>query len=419
MRYALIALLVGCSLTTYADTTQASQDVHFLHWWTSQGEVKSAEVVNDVLSEADLNVINVPVQGGGGKTAKSILQARAIAGNPPDMAQLEGPAIKSWAALGFLHNLDDAAKQQNWDEKLLSLARGIHQHNGNYVAVPVTLHRLNWMWVNMDILNRHQLKMPESWEQLIDVFSQLKQKGVSPLAIGNEPWQIVQLFENIAFGIGGPHYYRKAFIELDPDILASSTTHEALRKFRQISTIVLPDLSKQRWEEATKDLLEGRRAFQITGDWVAGELMAMNGEFPDNIFCSPTPFQQSGFIYNMDSFALFKKPLLTNEQANWIAKIVSEPDFLYEFNRRKGSIPAYENVSLKGFNPCALKAKLDFKQAEELGTLVPSIIDSMAVSPVIEKAASSELYRFFNDPTMQPDDVIVHMQNMGPSNLNL
>ncbi|WP_299018655.1 ABC transporter substrate-binding protein [uncultured Photobacterium sp.] len=403
----------------YVFSVHASQDVHFLHWWTSQGEAKSADIVKEYLNKEGFNVVNVPIQGGGGKTAKSILQARAIAGNPPDMAQLEGPAIKSWAALGFLHHLNAAAQQQHWDDNLLPQVRGIHQFHGDYVAIPITIHRLNWMWVNQDILQKHQLKIPETWEQLIDVFSQLKQKGVAPLALGNEPWQVVQLFENIAFGLGGPNYYRKAFIELDPDTLASPITLEVLNKFRRISTIVLPDLTKQRWEEATNDLLVGKRVFQITGDWVAGELIAINGHFPSYISCNPTPSKQPGFIYNMDSFALFKNPLLSNERANQIAAVISEPAFLRGFNRLKGSMPAHRNISMHGFNTCSLRAKQDFNEADKSGTLMPSIIDSMAVSPVIEKAASSELFRFFNDPTMKPEDVIVHMQNMGSSNLNL
>ncbi len=98
---------------------------------------------------------------------------------------------------------------------------------------------------------------------------------------------MVQLFENIAFGLGGPDYYRRAFIELEPDVLDSPLTLEALDKFRQISSIVLPDLTNQRWEEATQELLSGKRAFQITGDWVAGELMAIEGKFPDSISCYP------------------------------------------------------------------------------------------------------------------------------------
>lgn len=410
-------LIVG--FITAIFSAHAAQDVQFLHWWTSEGEVNSVEVIKEELVKAGFNLVSVPVEGGGGKIAKSILQARAIAGNPPDVAQLEGPSIKSWAALGFLHNINDTAEQHDWDKNLFKVAKKIHRHDGEYVAVPVTLHRLNWMWVNHEVLQRYQLAVPETWQQMIEVFAELQQRGIAPLAIGNEPWQIVQLFENIAFGLGGAKYYKKAYIDLDPEALASQTTLEALQLFRQISAIVLPYLTKQTWDSATQQLLGGNRAFQITGDWVAGDLMAFDGVFPDKIGCYPTPAHEPGFIYNMDSLVLFKSPHLDAELANKIAKSLADPRLISAFNKQKGSVPPYRNIALSGFNSCTIDAYQDFQLAEKQGNLVPSMIDSMAVSPVIEKAATNELFRFFNDPSIQPEDVILHMQSMGASNISL
>ncbi|UXI02716.1 ABC transporter substrate-binding protein [Photobacterium sp. TY1-4] len=414
MKFLWILILSGWTLTVNAE-----QSVHFLHWWTSRGEANATAIVEQTLKASGYSVASVPIQGGGGGTAKSILQARAIAGNPPDMALLEGPAIKSWAALGFLHSLAPVAQKQGWNQHLNPLVRDIHQFNQEYVAIPITIHRLNWVWVNHEVLATYKLPVPRDWQEMLTVFRQLKQQGVPPLAIGNEPWQVVQLFENIAFGLGGPDYYRRAFIELDAQALDSAVTREALSLFRDISEIALPDLTRQRWEEATQALLSGQRAFQITGDWVAGELIALAGQFPETISCYAAPARQPGFIYNMDSFALFKSPTLSEQQANDIAGVLSSPDFLRQFNQTKGAIPARRDVSLAGFNACSVKAMADFRQAEQTQTLVPSIIDSMAVSPVIQKATTSELYRFFNHPSVSVDDVITHIKNMEASGLTL
>ncbi|KLV07270.1 sugar ABC transporter substrate-binding protein [Photobacterium aquae] len=398
--------------TMYVSVVHAQQELQFLHWWTSKGEVDAANEVAVQLGKHDIVLASVAVPGGGGKMAKSILQARAIAGNPPDMVQLEGPAIKSWAALGFLHNVNPVANEAHWDRKLPLTIRDIHKLNNEYVALPVTIHRLNWLWIHTPLLKRLGLSVPQTWPQVVKTFKVVKQRGIAPLAMGNEPWQVVQLFENIAFGLGGPSYYRKAFIEMDEATLTSQITYDALTIFRQISEIVLPDMTKQRWEEATRSLMAGERVFQISGDWVAGELMALNGEFPSFIQCHVAPAYQSGFIYNIDSFAFFKKPTFGAEQALAVANLLSDPHFLSKFNQRKGSIPAFRDVSVEGFNSCSLKARDDFLASEKTGTLMPSIIDSMAVSSVIEKAVSSELFRFFNDPSMTPDDVILHMQNV-------
>lgn len=405
--------------STAATATTISADIHFLHWWTSKGETKAAESVKTTLSESDIALANVPIEGGGGATAKAILQARAIAGNPPEMALIEGPAIKSWAALGFLHQLNRAAENGGWHEKLLPLVKDIHQFEGQFAAIPVTIHRLNWLWVNTDVLHRHGIVMPETWPAIISAFHTLKSRGVTPLAIGNEPWQIVQLFENIAFGLGGSAYYRQAFIELDPKAIDSDVTRQALALFREISDIVADDLSNQSWDVATQDLMAGRRAFQITGDWVAGELMALNGQLPSGISCYPVPSKEPGFIYNMDSFALFHTQQLDSLDANKLAELIASPDFLQRFNQVKGGIPAWQGIELNGFNHCAKQSMTDFQYAASTHALIPSMIDSMAVSPVIQKAVSSELYRFFNHASVTSESVIAHMKNLGASQINL
>jgi len=393
----------------------AEREIEFLHWWTSKGEAAAFNIVKKALKEKDIKVVSFPVQGGGGDMAMSILQARAIAGNLPDIALLEGRAIQSWAALGFLRPLNIIASSHQWNKTLVPLAQEIHRYQDHYVAIPITIHRLNWMWVNHEILSQHQLAVPTTWDQTITVFRELKRRNIPPLAMGSEPWQVVQLFENIAFGYGGGEYYKKAFIDLEPSYLNSDTTVEVLDKFRKISEIVLPDMTKVGWDTATSELLEGKRAFQISGDWVLGELIAKGGSVPDKIGCFPTPGKDSGFIYNMDSFAIFDGPLLDGDSSYALAKTLAEPEFLRQFNQVKGSIPARNDISLEGFNACALQSQQDFSFASQHNTLIPSIIDSMAVSPLIQKAVSSELFRFFNDPAMKAEQVILHLQSIPKS----
>ncbi|MCG2839050.1 ABC transporter substrate-binding protein [Photobacterium sp. WH77] len=388
------------------------QEVEFLHWWTAKGEVAAFNLATKALQDAGVSILDLPVQGGGGDTAMSILQARAIAGTPPDIVQLEGPSIKSWAALGFLHKLDQVAVEQDWHKNLLPIAQDTNQYQGHYVAIPITVHRLNWMWINRKVLRQYGLAVPTSWDALIDVFSRLKQNGVEPLALGKDQWQVALLFENLAFGYGGADYYRRAFIKMEPQALNSQTTYDILERFRAISQLVKPGMSHMRWDEGTQLLIEGERAFQISGDWVLGDLLANNIAVPSAIGCYPTPAKQTGFIYNMDSFALFDSPRTNTDTAQIVSKTLSSPDFQKSFNALKGAIPARNDISLKGYNSCSVNAKADMEKASKSGQLIPSIVDSMAVSPIAQRATSSEIFRFFNDETMAPEDFILHLQNI-------
>ncbi|WP_459781002.1 ABC transporter substrate-binding protein [Photobacterium sp. R1] len=411
--FCICALTLPVSASEPASSpTSSMKEIEFLHWWTAKGEVAAFNLVREALDNAGVHILDLPVPGGGGDTAMSILQARAIAGTPPDLVQLEGPSIQSWAALGFLHQLDKVAADGNWQENLLPIARDVNQYQGHYVAIPITVHRLNWMWINRKVLRTYGLAIPTTWDELIDVFARLKKQGVEPLALGKEQWQIALLFENLAFGYGGANYYQRAFINMDPEALNSQITYDILARFRAISQLVKPGMSHMRWDEGTQLLIEGERAFQISGDWVLGELLAGKVSIPDAIGCYPTPSKQTGFIYNMDSFALFDSPRTHPETAKIVSQTLSSPAFLKAFNKVKGSIPARKDITLDGFNRCSVKAKADMLTASQTGQLIPSIVDSMAVSPLVQQATSSEILRFFNDDNMKPEDFILHLQNI-------
>src|ERR1700679_404837 len=52
-----------------------------------------------------------------GHTANTLakLRANVVSGNPPPAVQLKGPEIVEWNATGMTLDLDEIAKQENWD----------------------------------------------------------------------------------------------------------------------------------------------------------------------------------------------------------------------------------------------------------------------------------------------------------------
>nr|WP_086940832.1 ABC transporter substrate-binding protein [Thaumasiovibrio occultus] len=414
---ALLVLASGVHITTsvYSTSAYADGSVELLHWWTAKGERRAFSHVETQFSHLPLQLKSEAIAGGGGAPAKSILQARAIAGNPPDIAQIEGPAIQSWAMLGFLHPLDEVARVYQWDQYLFPEIQAIHQYNGHYVAVPINIHRLNWMWMNLDILSAHDITPPKDWDALMAALTLLKDNDITPLALGREPWQVVQIFENIAFGVGGAQYYHRAFVELDGNALNSDNTLEALKRFRDISQIVGKPLPTMSWDEATQAMLDGQYAFQFTGDWALGEMLSAEtsashaNRMPAHIGCAPFPSTESGFIYNADSFAFFNTATSDSDDVFTMAATLASPDFMLAFNQDKGSIPVRSNIDVSSLSRCQQQSFDDFIAASARKTTMPSLIDSMAVSPVIQNAVSSELYQYFNDPTMSAETLLQHL----------
>ncbi|NVD08793.1 carbohydrate ABC transporter substrate-binding protein [Vibrio sp. JPW-9-11-11] len=402
------------SLSLFSLSSHAN--VEFLHWWTSDGEQAALAVLEQQLQQHNINISASPVIGGGGDSAMTVLQARALAGNPPSFAQIEGPSIKAWDAIGILYHVNEVAEKHHWDQVLYPLSIDINKTDNGYVALPLTLHRLNWLWVNHQLLNQLNQSVPDTWQEMLAIMELAKAHGINPLAVGQQPWQIAMLFENLVISTGGVDFYNKAMVELQTESIDSEQLRFAFNQLRQISLLVDNTGPDAKWDSATRALAANQALFQLGGDWILAELMANEVEVPNHIGCYPTPESDGVFLYNMDSLIFMASKSFDANQANRAADVLADKSFQKEFNRVKGSIPARKDIDIQDFNPCQVRSYRDFHSGINTGKTVPSMIDSMAVNPVAQKAINSEIFRFYRDKSIEADTVIKRIIAIAGSN---
>ncbi|AXV21339.1 sugar ABC transporter substrate-binding protein [Aeromonas veronii] len=389
----------------------AASQVEVLHWWTSGGEAKAVEVLKSEWTKQGNQWNDFAVQGGGGKSAMTVLKSRALAANPPEAAHLKGYELKEWAGLGFLRDLSPMAEHLGWYSQMPPMVRATLSQNGALMAVPTGIHRVNWLWLNRKIFERNKLTPPTDWAQFVTVADQLKKRGITPLAIGNEPWQLAVLFETVALGEGGKEFYRKAFLEQDSATLTGPDMVRVLTRFQQLRAYVPQKYAGLKWHQATNLLESGGAAMQVMGDWVKGELSAGNYRPGEDIACLPSPGSAGLFSYNLDSIAMFKQrdPAQLQAQGD-LAQLLMTPQFQEEFNRVKGSIPALTNPDMSKFDRCAVRSYQDFLLAEKQDNLLPSMAEGMATPTNMRQAILDVLSNFFNDPKANPEQTALHLE---------
>ena len=389
----------------------AASQVEVLHWWTSGGEAKAVEVLKSEWTKQGNQWNDFAVQGGGGKSAMTVLKSRALAANPPEAAHLKGYELKEWAGLGFLRDLSPMAEHLGWYGQMPPMVRATLSQNGALMAVPTGIHRVNWLWLNRKVFERNKLTPPTSWAQFVTVADQLKKRDITPLAIGNEPWQLAVLFETVALGEGGKEFYRKAFLEQDSATLTGPDMVRVLTRFQQLRAYVPQKYAGLKWHQATNLLESGGAAMQVMGDWVKGELSAGNYRPGEDIACLPSPGSAGLFSYNLDSIAMFKQrdPAQLQAQGD-LAQLLMTPKFQEEFNRVKGSIPALTNPDMSKFDRCAVRSYQDFLLAEKQDNLLPSMAEGMATPTNMRQAILDVLSNFFNDPKANPEQTALHLE---------
>ena len=392
-----------------ADTPAESKGtVEVVHWWTSGGEAKAIDVLKQLVEKDGYTWKDSAVAGGGGAAAMTVLKTRAVSGNPPSAAQIKGPDLQDWGALGLLTELDDVSKANNWDKLLSKTVANTMKYDGHYVAVPVNIHRVNWLWVNPAVLKKAGVeKAPTTLDELFAAADKLKAAGFIPLAHGGQPWQDSTVFEDLVLSIMGAEGYTKAFIEQDQDTLTSPKMTEVFKALKKLQAYMDPDGTGQDWNLEAAKVINGKAGMQIMGDWAKSEWSAAGKKAGSDFECVPFPGTQGSFTYNIDSLAMFKLSAKNNTPGNIaaqneVAKIILEPEFQYVFNQNKGSIPVRDDLDMTKFDSCGQAAMNDFKAADKAGTLKPSMAHNMATSLAVQGAIFDVVTNFMSDKNADP-----------------
>jgi len=393
LRHATLAGLLAWAATA------AAADVELLHWWTSEGEARAVGTLQRKLAAQGMALATPPVAGGADALAQT-LRERIQARKAPDAVQMKATDLATWGDQGALASLDAVAKAEGWDYKIPRQIASQVQYQGAYVAVPVNVHRVNWLYINRHLLQRVQGRAPQTWPQFFQLAQRFQKAGITPLAHGGQPWQNLTLFEAVALGVGGADFYRRALVEQDAAAIAGPTMERTLQTFAEQRALAEPAAPAREWNAATAQVIQGRAAMQIMGDWAKGEFLAA-GQQPDRDFiCASTPGGASSYIYVVDSLAMFRKGSggeATAGQAS-LARSVMSLDFQATFNLAKGSIPILPGVDMAPFDACAKESSAFFLAARLANTLVPSVAHRMALAPRPHKALEALVHRLWTDP---------------------
>jgi glucose/mannose transport system substrate-binding protein len=386
---ALAALATSASLA-------AAADVEVLHWWTSGGEAAALNVLKEDLAAQGVGWQDMPVAGGGGTQAMTVLRARVTAGNPPTSVQMLGFDVLDWAREGVLADITPIAEEGGWGEVVPEALQFFTVHDGKWIATPVNVHSTNWVWANKAVLDELGIAPPTTWDELVAAMEKVKAAGKVAVAHGGQPWQDATIFDAVVMSTGGAEFYKAAFIDLDPDALGSDTMREAFDRMTVIRGFVDDNFSGRDWNLATAMVINGEAAFQFMGDWAKGEFLNA-GKTPEQDFlCFRFPGTQQQVTFNSDVFVMFNQGGTVSDAQAALAKAIMSPEFQVAFNKVKGSVPARTDVAVTELDACGQKAFAELKAAGDSGNLFGSMAHGHANPAAVKNAMYDVITAHFN-----------------------
>jgi len=393
-----LAAVLTLMLAPVSPSAAGEKKLEVFSWWTSGGEAAALDALFRTYQNQHpgIEIINATVAGGGGSAARPVLQTRLAGGNPPDTWQTHPgwELLGQYVDPGYCEPVTELYKSDGWDTAFpKALVIDMMTKDRKIYAVLAGIHRGNVLWYNKKLIDKNGIKIGDkmTFDEFFAACDKLKAAGIPALGVGDSGiWASAQLFENTLLGVIGPKGWTDLFDgKLQWD---DASVRQAMQLFSKMQAYVNPDHSALTWDQAIKELIEGKVAFSSMGDWAAGEFLKANQKEKEDFGWVSHPGTDGSFIVVADGFTLAKDAPHQEEAIAWL-KCIGSKEAQEAFNRLKGSIPARTDVDRSKFDGYHQWSMDSFAKDK----LVPSCVHGEAAPAAFQQTLNDAVTAFVVD----------------------
>jgi glucose/mannose transport system substrate-binding protein len=375
----VVAAVAGCSSSGTSAPQASSHDLTVYHWWTAGGERDAMNKIESDFRAAypDISVQDNPAAGGGGIALKTVMQGMLAAGLPPDTFQsLSGGELKTYVDGGYLDNVDDIWASEGLDNKYPPKLGRMVTFDGHKMAIPISIHRANWLFYNVPIFKKYNLTPPKDIDELIADAKVLAANGIY-IGLGTrDKWTAAFLFDAVLLSVAGPNTYERFYTGL-LDVDGDALVREAFVKFKELIPYLYPDFGSQAWTDMPGQLMGGQVGMMVLGDFAAPLLTSAGFQEGRDWEAVGFPAKQEVFLMVVDTFTRPKDAKHPDATTDWLKNLAGAKTQA-DFTILKGSIAANEDVPVSNYSvSLQQRASLAFKTLR----VVPSSVHG-ALAPL-------------------------------------
>ncbi len=406
----LNSTMTGASILAvmaFGTGAQAEPKTNMMHQWAQGSEAAAIAKLGEMFEAAGGTWEQTAISGHTSNTLAK-LRSDVVAGNAPAAVQLKGPEIAEWNATGTTANLDEVAAAEGWDDVVAPELTSVMKPTGSWVAAPMNIHRVNWLYSSPAILDEVGMEVPTTWDEFNAACDAIMAAGYTCIAHGAADWSDTTTFDSVVYGMD-VDLYREAFQEADVEAMRSQGMIDAFAQLRKMVGYMDDGINGRSWEQSMTMTMSGEAAFFLMGDWTVASANLAGFEDGEDYLCNQTPVDWggTGFILNADSVVFFNQtdPDYVEGQ-KLLASTIMSPEFQVTFNVAKGSIPSRTDVDLStgGFTQCQQKGLEDLKASVDEGTLVRSMAHNMTVLQKYRGAMMEVITEFVADDSITPEE---------------
>lgn len=249
-------------------------------------KVEINDIMNTMIQEFNKEYPDVKVVLNAPGDTGTVLQARAVANDMPDIVTFPyGSSDMSYARDGFYMDLTDQAFMQ---ENVTPAALESNKVDGVNYFLPYISNAYG-VYYNVDIFEENDIEIPTTMDELYAVCEKLKTAGITPIAFSDqETWTLGHLGDRLMgliYDDDGTLFEQIAAGE------ASATEHEGMRTvaevFLKLHEYGQEDSLGVGYEQAISAFANGEAAMMLQGTWLLSLVKSANPEMNVDVFPLP------------------------------------------------------------------------------------------------------------------------------------
>ena len=391
-------ILLGATALVAASSVNATE-IEVTHWWTSGGEAAAVAEFANAFNEGGDTWVDGAIAGSGG-VARPIIISRIIGGDPMGATQLNhGRQAEELVEAGLMLDLTDLAEAEGWRDLVnpVRLLDGCTL-DGKIYCVPVNIHSPQWIWLSHAAYEKAGVPVPANWDEFVASAPKLREAGIIPLAMGQQPWQTQLAFDTLMVAVGGTELYTQILADKNAEVAASpeaTKVFEAYGSARELSD----GSNVQDWNQATNMVITAKAGAQVMGDWAQGEFQVAGQVAGVDYTCLPGLGVNEVIATGGDAFYFPKSDdeEVTAAQRRMASQMMSK-EVQVAFNLKKGSLPIRGDVDLAAANDC-MKKGLAILAA---GNILPDGVNVLSADTAGQ--IQDLMVEFWNDKSITPAD---------------
>lgn len=338
------------------------QVIKILHW-KQENINKAMEEINAKFEEKYPEYKIEYTTTGPDDEYKQAQRARLTANDVDILADLSGmrlspqewtpgakvPDWEQWINSGLIADLSDQAFISNWNANDIEKAA---TYNGKVYAIPTGKVAMSGLFYNKEIFAEHNLEVPKTWSEFIELNETLKSKGITPIGVaGKDVWPLkLPVFALQAKILGGGD--QQKWIEGVWKGETAFNDAEAIEVLEKMKTLqdnyMIEGFMGIDYASAPSIFATGKVAMLADGSWDAPTIATANPDLKFGYFPVPATedaAKNASFVgkYDVTWYAAEKGP--NKEGALKWLEFFSEPENYTTFVKAAGFIPTMDGIS--------------------------------------------------------------------------